>query len=178
MSAEDGHRLGDRDLVHQAHVDEVAPPEAVRVEERHLRDRQRPGGEHEVAGVAAAGDVEPAARGGAQELRRPVDQADGARAQAAAAVLRGEHAAEAVAAEDEVGAGEAARRERDGVAGVLEPAHDGREEDDGRRVGDVDPDPHGVGGEPGAAGMSSEGRAVVRPARPPPPRPLPSPAPR
>ena len=125
-----GIGLGDRDLVHQAHVDEVAAPEAVRVEERHLRDRQRPGGEHEVAGVAAGGDVEAAARGRAEELRRPVHQADGAGAQAAAAVLRGEHAAEAVAPQHEVGAGEAARRERDGVPGVLQPAHDGREEDD------------------------------------------------
>jgi len=51
-------------------------------------------------------------------------------AQAATPVLRGEHATEPVAAQDEVGAGEAARRERDGVTGVFEPAHDGREEDD------------------------------------------------
>ena len=46
---------------------------------------------------------------------------------------RGEHAAEAVAAQHEVGAGEAARRDRHGVTAVLEAAHDGREEDDVRR---------------------------------------------
>ena len=137
-----GDGLGHGDLVHQAHVDGVAAPQAFVVEERHLGDPQRPGGEGEVGGVAAGRDVKMPARGRAQQLRGTVQQTDRARTEAAAAMAGGEHSAQAVAPQHEVGVGEAAGRERHGVAGVFEAAHDGREEDDVRGVGDVDPDPH------------------------------------
>ncbi len=90
------------------------------------------------------GDVEAAAGGGGEQLRRAIDESDGAGAGASAAVLPGEHGDEAQATHRQLGALEAPRRERDDVALVFEPAHDGREEEDVRRVGDVDPDPHAV----------------------------------
>jgi hypothetical protein len=110
------------------------------------------------AGVAAGGDVEPAAGRRAEELGGAVHEADGARAETAAAVARGEHAAEAVAAQDEVGAGEAPRRERDRVPGVLEPPRGGREEDDRRGIRDVDPDPHRVNASARGAARLPRGR--------------------
>ena len=152
-----------RHLVDEAHVHQVAAAQALVVEQRQLRDAERPAGEHEVAGVAADGHVVAAARGRADELGGAVHEPHGAGGEAAAAVAAGEHRPEAVAPGQQVGAGEAPRRDRDDVPGILQAPHDGREEDDVRGVGDVDPDPQLVPASPRRCGrLPAAGRMARR----------------
>ena len=55
-------RIGHGDRVGEAHGERRTPAQALLLKEGHLRDAERPAGQHEVAGVAARGHIESAVR--------------------------------------------------------------------------------------------------------------------